>query len=108
MKSNEICSPARSCTDVWGTASHKACSIVSCVFKLRLYVTLFPPYPSPHTTCSASSPSSSDANLRFPDSNGLLQTARWDEPQRACALEQICGVFRVDLGHMRSLRLFFR
>lgn len=54
-----------------------------------------------------SSPSSSDANLRFPDSNGLLQTPRWDEPQRGCALEQICGVFRVDLVHMRSLRLFF-
>lgn len=54
-----------------------------------------------------SSPPSSDANLRFPDSNGLLQTPRWDEPQRGCALEQICGVFRVDLGHMRSLRLFF-
>ncbi|MEJ1269220.1 TBC1 domain family member 16 [Cricetulus griseus] len=50
---------------------------------------------------------SSDANLRFPDSSGLLQTPRWDEPQRGCALEQICGVFRVDLGHMRSLRLFF-
>nr|XP_045013896.1 TBC1 domain family member 16 isoform X2 [Jaculus jaculus] len=61
----------------------------------------------PYTTSSASSPSSSDANLRFPDSNGLLQTPRWDEPQRGCALEQICGVFRVDLGHMRSLRLFF-
>ncbi|XP_040606073.1 TBC1 domain family member 16 isoform X2 [Mesocricetus auratus] len=54
-----------------------------------------------------SSPSSSDANLRFPDSSGLLHTARWDEPLRGCALEQICGVFRVDLGHMRSLRLFF-
>ncbi|XP_014644821.1 PREDICTED: TBC1 domain family member 16 isoform X1 [Ceratotherium simum simum] len=53
------------------------------------------------------SPSSADAPLRFPDSNGLLQTPRWDEPQRACALEQICGVFRVDLGQMRSLRLFF-
>lgn len=49
-----------------------------------------------------------DAPLRFPDSDGLLQTPRWDEPQRARALEQICGVFRVDLGHMRSLRLFFR
>ncbi|XP_032097329.1 TBC1 domain family member 16 isoform X1 [Sapajus apella] len=55
----------------------------------------------------SSPPSSSDASLRFPDSNGLLQTPRWDEPQRVCALEQICGVFRVDLGHMRSLRLFF-
>ncbi|XP_011378015.1 TBC1 domain family member 16 isoform X1 [Pteropus vampyrus] len=53
------------------------------------------------------SPSSADAHLRFPDSSGLLQTPRWDEPQRARTLEQICGVFRVDLGHMRSLRLFF-
>ncbi|XP_037664460.1 TBC1 domain family member 16 isoform X2 [Choloepus didactylus] len=55
----------------------------------------------------SSSPSSSDAKLRFPESNGLLQTSRWDEPQRVGDLEQICGVFRVDLGHMRSLRLFF-
>ncbi|XP_045425940.1 TBC1 domain family member 16 isoform X2 [Lemur catta] len=55
----------------------------------------------------SSPPSSSDAGLRLPDGNGLLQTPRWDEPQRVCALEQICGVFRVDLGHMRSLRLFF-
>lgn len=59
-------------------------------------------------TCPTSSPSSADAQLRFPDGPGLLQTPRWDEPQRACALEQICGVFRVDLGQMRSLRLFFR
>uniref|UniRef100_H0WTF6 TBC1 domain family member 16 n=1 Tax=Otolemur garnettii TaxID=30611 RepID=H0WTF6_OTOGA len=55
----------------------------------------------------SSSPPSSDAGLQLPDSNSLLQTPRWDEPQRVCALEQICGVFRVDLGHMRSLRLFF-
>ncbi|XP_003464836.1 TBC1 domain family member 16 isoform X1 [Cavia porcellus] len=54
-----------------------------------------------------SSPSSSDANLRFPEGTGPLQTPRWEESQRGCALEQICGVFRVDLGHMRSLRLFF-
>ncbi|XP_006886227.1 PREDICTED: TBC1 domain family member 16 isoform X2 [Elephantulus edwardii] len=40
-------------------------------------------------------------------SNGLVPTPRWEEPQRGCALEQTCGVFRVDLGHMRSLRLFF-
>ncbi|XP_077710635.1 TBC1 domain family member 16 isoform X2 [Canis aureus] len=59
------------------------------------------------TTCPTSSPSGADAHLRFPDGTGLLQTPRWDEPQRACALEQICGVFRVDLGQMRSLRLFF-
>nr|XP_012611749.1 TBC1 domain family member 16 isoform X1 [Microcebus murinus] len=55
----------------------------------------------------SSPPSGSDAGLRLPDSNGLPQTPRWDEPQRVCTLEQICGVFRVDLGHMRSLRLFF-
>ncbi|XP_066237544.1 TBC1 domain family member 16 isoform X2 [Saccopteryx leptura] len=54
-----------------------------------------------------SSPSSLDAHLQFLDSNGILQTPRWDKPQRAQALEQICGVFRVDLGHMLSLRLFF-
>ncbi|KAM9208503.1 TBC1 domain family member 16 [Dugong dugon] len=54
-----------------------------------------------------SSPSSVDTSLRFPESNGLLPPARWEEPQRGCALEQTCGVFRVDLGHMRSLRLFF-
>ena len=54
---------------------------------------------------STSSPSSTDAHLQFPDGSGLLQS---DEPQRACALEQICGVFRVDLGQMRYLRLFFR
>uniref|UniRef100_A0A671YH58 TBC1 domain family, member 16 n=1 Tax=Sparus aurata TaxID=8175 RepID=A0A671YH58_SPAAU len=33
--------------------------------------------------------------------------ARWEEQQKVLALEQLCGVFRVDLGHMRSLRLFF-
>ncbi|XP_039082283.1 TBC1 domain family member 16 isoform X2 [Hyaena hyaena] len=53
------------------------------------------------------SPCGPDAQLRFPEGEGLLATPRWDEPQRNCALEQICGVFRVDLGHMRSLRLFF-
>ncbi|KAG8507501.1 TBC1 domain family member 16 [Galemys pyrenaicus] len=62
---------------------------------------------SHHITCPGSSPAGADANLRFPDGNGLLQGRRWDERQRACALEQICGVFRVDLGQMRSLRLFF-
>ncbi|XP_007957791.1 TBC1 domain family member 16 [Orycteropus afer afer] len=54
-----------------------------------------------------SSPSSTDTSLRFSESNGLLPPPRWEEPQRGCALEQTCGVFRVDLGHMRSLRLFF-
>ncbi|KAM5274442.1 TBC1 domain family member 16 [Ctenodactylus gundi] len=54
-----------------------------------------------------SSPCSTDANPRLPDSPGLLRTPCWEDPPRGCTLEQICGVFRVDLGHMRSLRLFF-
>uniref|UniRef100_A0A8C9JNL9 TBC1 domain family member 16 n=1 Tax=Panthera tigris altaica TaxID=74533 RepID=A0A8C9JNL9_PANTA len=32
------------------------------------------------------SPCGADTPLRFPDGQGLLQTPRWDEPQRACAL----------------------
>ncbi|XP_037348273.1 TBC1 domain family member 16 isoform X2 [Talpa occidentalis] len=60
-----------------------------------------------HISCPGSSPAGADANLPFPDGPGLLQGRRWDEQQRAWALEQICGVFRVDLGQMRSLRLFF-
>uniref|UniRef100_A0A8C6VU48 TBC1 domain family member 16 n=1 Tax=Nothobranchius furzeri TaxID=105023 RepID=A0A8C6VU48_NOTFU len=38
---------------------------------------------------------------------GQSQGMRWEEQQKLLALEQLCGVFRVDLGHMRSLRLFF-
>ncbi|XP_075418431.1 TBC1 domain family member 16 isoform X2 [Tenrec ecaudatus] len=52
-----------------------------------------------------SSPSSADTSLRFLESNGL-PPPRWEE-SRGCAQEPTCGVFRVDLGHMRSLRLFF-
>ncbi|XP_029783453.1 TBC1 domain family member 16 isoform X1 [Suricata suricatta] len=55
----------------------------------------------------SSSPCGPDGQLRFPDAEGQLAAPRWEEPQRACTPEQICGVFRVDLGHMRSLRLFF-
>lgn len=40
--------------------------------------------------------------------SGQSLGARWEEQQKVLALEQLCGVFRVDLGHMRSLRLFFR
>uniref|UniRef100_A0A8D3C8L7 TBC1 domain family, member 16 n=1 Tax=Scophthalmus maximus TaxID=52904 RepID=A0A8D3C8L7_SCOMX len=40
-------------------------------------------------------------------SSGQSQGLRWEEQQKVLALEQLCGVFRVDLGHMRSLRLFF-
>ncbi|XP_042307835.1 TBC1 domain family member 16 isoform X3 [Sceloporus undulatus] len=60
-----------------------------------------------HMTCSTSSNSSLDPNSQFQENNGQVQTSRWDEQQKVFALEQICGVFRVDLGQMRSLRLFF-
>ncbi|XP_064378932.1 TBC1 domain family member 16 isoform X3 [Dromaius novaehollandiae] len=58
-------------------------------------------------TCSTSSASSLDTSAQFQESNGQTQNTRWDEQQKVFALEQICGVFRVDLGQMRSLRLFF-
>ncbi|XP_075296794.1 TBC1 domain family member 16 isoform X2 [Opisthocomus hoazin] len=58
-------------------------------------------------TCSTSSASSLDTSAQFPENNGQMQSTRWDEQQKVFALEQVCGVFRVDLGQMRSLRLFF-
>uniref|UniRef100_A0A8D0GXI7 TBC1 domain family member 16 n=1 Tax=Sphenodon punctatus TaxID=8508 RepID=A0A8D0GXI7_SPHPU len=58
-------------------------------------------------TCSTGSTSSLDTNTQFQEKNGQAPTARWDEQPKVLALEQICGVFRVDLGQMRSLRLFF-
>ncbi|KAM9537566.1 TBC1 domain family member 16 isoform 3-T4 [Guaruba guarouba] len=60
-----------------------------------------------HLTCSTSSASSLDSSAQFQDNNGQTQSTRWDEQQKVFALEQVCGVFRVDLGQMRSLRLFF-
>ncbi|NXI60908.1 TBC16 protein, partial [Anseranas semipalmata] len=54
-----------------------------------------------------SSASSLDTSARSQENNGQPQGARWDEQQKVFALEQVCGVFRVDLGQMRSLRLFF-
>lgn len=58
-------------------------------------------------THSASSASSLDSHA--PSESGCQSHgARWEEQQKVLALEQLCGVFRVDLGHMRSLRLFFR
>ncbi|XP_034960062.2 TBC1 domain family member 16 [Zootoca vivipara] len=60
-----------------------------------------------HMTRSASSNSSLDPSSQFQENNVQVQTSRWDEQQKVFALEQICGVFRVDLGQMRSLRLFF-
>uniref|UniRef100_A0A8B9B7S9 TBC1 domain family member 16 n=1 Tax=Anser brachyrhynchus TaxID=132585 RepID=A0A8B9B7S9_9AVES len=59
------------------------------------------------TTCSTSSASSLDTSAQSQENTGQTQSARWDEQQKVFALEQICGVFRVDLGQMRSLRLFF-
>ncbi len=56
---------------------------------------------------SASSASSLDSHAPS-ESGGGSQGVRWEEQQKVLALEQLCGVFRVDLGHMRSLRLFFR
>ncbi|XP_013908314.1 PREDICTED: TBC1 domain family member 16 isoform X1 [Thamnophis sirtalis] len=60
-----------------------------------------------HMTRSTSSSSSLDPSSQFQENNGQVQASRWDEQQKVFALEQICGVFRVDLGQMRSLRLFF-
>ncbi|XP_065271874.1 TBC1 domain family member 16 isoform X4 [Emys orbicularis] len=48
-----------------------------------------------------------DTSAQFQENNRQAQNTRWDEQQKVFALEQICGVFRVDLGQMRSLRLFF-
>uniref|UniRef100_K7F3U3 TBC1 domain family member 16 n=1 Tax=Pelodiscus sinensis TaxID=13735 RepID=K7F3U3_PELSI len=55
----------------------------------------------------SSSTSSLDTSAHCQEGNGPAQNTRWDEQQKVFALEQICGVFRVDLGQMRSLRLFF-
>lgn len=57
-----------------------------------------------HSVSSASSLESHPPS----ESSGQSQGMRWEEQQKVLALEQLCGVFRVDLGHMRSLRLFFR
>ncbi|XP_028570747.2 TBC1 domain family member 16 isoform X1 [Podarcis muralis] len=94
-----------------------AMSSCSCASKSRSYTTyhsvtnckadfLGEPCES-HMTRSASSNSSLDPNSQFQENNVQVQTSRWDEQQKVFALEQICGVFRVDLGQMRSLRLFF-
>lgn len=60
-----------------------------------------------HSLSSASS-LDSHAPSEGNSQSGPSQGARWEEQQKVLALEQLCGVFRVDLGHMRSLRLFFR
>ncbi|NXQ46082.1 TBC16 protein, partial [Catharus fuscescens] len=55
----------------------------------------------------SSSASSLDTSAHFQENNGQTPSTRWDEQQKVFTLEQVCGVFRVDLGQMRSLRLFF-
>nr|XP_033816455.1 TBC1 domain family member 16 isoform X2 [Geotrypetes seraphini] len=60
-----------------------------------------------HMTYSTSSASSADTNSQFQENNGHVANLKWEEQQKVLALEQTCGVFRVDLGQMRSLRLFF-
>uniref|UniRef100_A0A8C3Y4M0 TBC1 domain family member 16 n=1 Tax=Catharus ustulatus TaxID=91951 RepID=A0A8C3Y4M0_CATUS len=55
----------------------------------------------------SSSASSLDTSAQFQENNGQTPSTRWDEQQKVFTLEQVCGVFRVDLGQMRSLRLFF-
>ncbi|NXC37811.1 TBC16 protein, partial [Penelope pileata] len=54
--------------------------------------------------CTARCATSPDASAQPQESSGRAQG---DEQQKVGTLEQICGVFRVDLGQMRSLRLFF-
>uniref|UniRef100_A0A8C5E7J6 Rab-GAP TBC domain-containing protein n=1 Tax=Gouania willdenowi TaxID=441366 RepID=A0A8C5E7J6_GOUWI len=48
-----------------------------------------------------------DSSHALSESTSHSQSMRWEEQQKVLALEQLSGVFRVDLGHMRSLRLFF-
>ncbi|KAJ8363523.1 hypothetical protein SKAU_G00123540 [Synaphobranchus kaupii] len=57
-----------------------------------------------HSACSTSSLSQ---NSPAPSEDGQSQATGWEEQQNVHTLEPLCGVFRVDLGHMRSLRLFF-
>uniref|UniRef100_S4RJ18 TBC1 domain family, member 16 n=1 Tax=Petromyzon marinus TaxID=7757 RepID=S4RJ18_PETMA len=46
-------------------------------------------------------------NNKGPLGNGPRLGGSWDERLKLSTLEQVDGVFSVDLGHMRSLRLFF-
>ncbi|NWU89934.1 TBC16 protein, partial [Upupa epops] len=59
------------------------------------------------TACSTGSASSPDSGAQLRESSGQAPSGRWEDQQKVVALEQVCGVFRVDLGQMRSLRLFF-
>ncbi|XP_071106682.1 TBC1 domain family member 16-like isoform X2 [Haliotis cracherodii] len=53
---------------------------------------------------SSSSSASVSHNLTFPENSVAYSSNRKDKKS---AKEQICGVFSVDLGQMRSLRLFY-
>ncbi|NXL92504.1 TBC16 protein, partial [Alectura lathami] len=59
------------------------------------------------TPCSPGPAAGPEGSAQPQESGGRARGSRWDEQQKVGALEQICGVFRVDLGQMRSLRLFF-
>ncbi|XP_062930544.1 TBC1 domain family member 16 isoform X1 [Mobula hypostoma] len=58
---------------------------------------------------SSISDHSSDAGytLQFSENCTQPHNTKWEEQQKVLALEQLYGVFRVDLSQMRSLRLFF-
>lgn len=58
---------------------------------------------------STMSDHSSDAEytLQFTENCTQPHSTKWEEQQKVLALEQLYGVFRVDLSQMRSLRLFF-
>ncbi|XP_051888889.1 TBC1 domain family member 16 isoform X2 [Pristis pectinata] len=58
---------------------------------------------------SSISDHSSDAEytLQFSENCTQPHSTKWEEQQKVLALEQLYGVFRVDLSQMRSLRLFF-
>uniref|UniRef100_H3BEN3 TBC1 domain family member 16 n=1 Tax=Latimeria chalumnae TaxID=7897 RepID=H3BEN3_LATCH len=55
----------------------------------------------------SSSASSLDNHAQFQENSSQSPSTKWEEQQKVLALEHICGVFRVDLRQMRSLRLFF-
>ncbi|XP_070185479.1 TBC1 domain family member 16-like [Littorina saxatilis] len=59
------------------------------------------PLESPDSTCSSASASH---NMTFPENSMSFSKGK---AGRRSARDQVCGVFSVDLGQMRSLRLFF-
>lgn len=89
-----------------GSIRARSCCFVSSLHSAHLSSCSFREMCDESMTHSASSASSLDSHA--PSESSQSQGVRWEEQQKVLALEQLCGVFRVDLGHMRSLRLFFR